>query len=231
MRTLKVVIADTDVLLQRLYSDLVSEEREYTVTECAANGPQLFEILRRADTNLVLLDVYLQDFDAMSEIEALRREFPRTDYIVLSSGEDPELVCKALCQGVFEYLVKPFSFERLRTSLRNYAAYYRGLTGRVRPWQQEDLDTLVSMKSPDPAWSGLRPIPKGLQPQYLDTVEEFLKNNSDTYSSQEIAETLGVSRSTSRRYLEFLLACGRVTAEYAYKKVGRPEKRYRIVLF
>ncbi|MDO5562816.1 MAG: HTH domain-containing protein, partial [Synergistaceae bacterium] len=65
----------------------------------------------------------------------------------------------------------------------------------------------------------------------LDVIENFLKDNYDNYSSQEIAEVLGVSGSTARRYLEFLLLSGRVTAEYAYRKVGRPEKRYRIVLF
>ena len=222
MRPLKVVIADTDDLLQRLYADLVSEEPEFAVAECVADRQGLIASLRRIEPELVLLDIYLKDFASEKDLGDLRKKFLRTDYIVLSSGGDPEIVRRTLCQGAFEYLVKPFSFEKLRAALKNYGVYYRSLAGTSQQWRHDDLDSLRS---------GGREIPKGLQPHYLDVIENFLKDNYDNYSSQEIAEVLGVSGSTARRYLEFLLLSGRVTAEYAYRKVGRPEKRYRIVLF
>ena len=127
-------------------------------------------------------------------------------------------------------MIKPFSFERLKLALRNYQVYHHSLTGRTRPWQQEDLDTLVSMKARDPSWANNRAIPKGLQLKCLNDIERFLRVNPDTFSAQEIGDRLGLSRSTARRYLEFLMMSERLVVEYAYRKVGRPEKRYRIAL-
>ncbi len=230
MRILKVLIAEADPLLQKLYSDLIASESAFTVLKCVSNGPQMFESMRCVEADLVLLDLYLKDFDALDSLDELRKEFPRTDYIVASSGEDPNLVRKALCQGVFEYLIKPFSFERLRLALRNYYIYHQSLTGRTRPWQQEDLDTLASLRTRDPSWANNRTIPKGLQLKCLNEVENFLRDNSETFSAKEVGEALGISRSTARRYLEFLTMNERVVVEYAYRRVGRPEKRYRMAL-
>ncbi|EGP19926.1 hypothetical protein GME_09524 [Halomonas sp. TD01] len=39
----------------------------------------------------------------------------------------------------------------------------------------------------------------------------------------------GESRSTARRYLEFLVAEQAVNAEIGYGDVGRPERRYRLL--
>ena len=230
LRILKVLIAEADPLLQKLYSDLIAEEHSYSVVKCVSTGPKLFEAIRFFQADLVLLDLYLRDFSAIEGLDELRKEFPRTDYIIASSGEDPELVRNALCQGVFEFLIKPFSFERLKLALRNYQVYHHSLTGRTRPWQQEDLDTLVSMKARDPSWANNRAIPKGLQLKCLNDIEQFLRVNPDTFSAQEIGDRLGLSRSTARRYLEFLMMSERLVVEYAYRKVGRPEKRYRIAL-
>ena len=230
LRILKVLIAEADPLLQKLYSDLIAEEHSYSVVKCVSTGPKLFEAIRLFQADLVLLDLYLRDFSAIEGLDELRKEFPRTDYIIASSGEDPELVRNALCQGVFEFLIKPFSFERLKLALRNYQVYHHSLTGRTRPWQQEDFDTLVSMKARDPSWANNRAIPKGLQLKCLNDIERFLRENPDTFSAQEIGDKLGLSRSTARRYLEFLMMSERLVVEYAYRKVGRPEKRYRIAL-
>lgn len=230
MRVLKVLIAETDLLLQKLYSDLVAEESAYVVLKCVSSGPDMFEVLNTVGADLVLLDLYLKEFDAIAGLEQLRKDFPRTDYIIVSSGENPDLVRNALCQGVFEFLIKPFSFERLRFAMRNYQIYHHSLTGRTRPWQQEDLDNLVSMKSRDPSWANNRVIPKGLQIKCLNDIENFLREHDDTFSAQEVSERLGISRSTARRYLEFLTIGERAIVEYAYRKIGRPEKRYRIML-
>lgn len=230
MRILKVLIAEADPLLQKLYADLIAEESAFAVLKCVSTGPQMFEALRCVDTDLVLLDLYLKEFDAVNGLDELRKEFPRMDYIVASSGENPELVRKAMCQGVFEFLIKPFSFERLRLALRNYQVYHHSLTGRTRPWQQEDLDMLISMKSRDPSWSNNRAIPKGLQLKCLNEIESLLKEKDETFSAQEVGDRLGISRSTARRYLEFLTLSERVVVEFAYRRVGRPEKRYRMAL-
>lgn len=209
---------------------MILNDTSFTLLKRVDTGPQMFEAMRCVDVDLVLLDLYLKEFSAFDEIDELRKEFPRTDYIVVSSGDNPELVRKAICVGVFEFLVKPFSFDRLRAALKNYQIYHHSLTGRTSPWQQEDIDALVAMKTHDPSWANNRTIPKGLQLKCLNDIESFLKENEGTFSAQEVGDRLGISRSTARRYLEFLTLSERVVVEYAYRRVGRPEKRYRMAL-
>ena len=131
LRSLKVLIAESDPLLQKLYSDVILNDTSFTLLKRVDTGPQMFEAMRCVDVDLVLLDLYLKEFSAFDEIDELRKEFPRTDYIVVSSGDNPELVRKAICAGVFEFLVKPFSFDRLRAALKNYQIYHHSLTGRT----------------------------------------------------------------------------------------------------
>lgn len=230
MNSIKVVIAETDPLLQKLYSDIISGDHALTLIKCVGTRAQLMETMKCVDVDLVMLDLFLKDFDGVKDFEELRKISTRTDYIVVSSGENPELVRRAICSGVFEFLIKPFSFERLRAALKNYRIYHHSLTGRTSPWQQEDLDALIAMKSHDPDWANGRTLPKGLQLQCLNDIEDFLKTHEGTFSAQEIGDEMGISRSTARRYLEFLTMSERVIVEYAYRKIGRPEKRYRLAL-
>ena len=50
--------------------------------------------------------------------------------------------------------------------------------------------------------------------------------NAETYMN--VGQAMGASRTTARRYLEFLVGRGELTAEVTYGSVGRPERRYRV---
>lgn len=50
--------------------------------------------------------------------------------------------------------------------------------------------------------------------------------NDINFSAEEVAAQVGVSRSTARRYLEYLISEGFLFAELIYGVVGRPERRY-----
>ena len=75
LRILKVLIAEADPLLQKLYSDLIAEEHSYSVVKCVSTGPKLFEAIRFFQADLVLLDLYLRDFSAIEGLDELRKEF------------------------------------------------------------------------------------------------------------------------------------------------------------
>lgn len=49
------------------------------------------------------------------------------------------------------------------------------------------------------------------------------------YTAETIAETIKLSRTTARRYLEYCLAQHKIEAEIEYGKVGRPQRIYRAV--
>jgi len=48
------------------------------------------------------------------------------------------------------------------------------------------------------------------------------------FTSEEIANNIGVSRITARRYLDYLEKEKKLVVDMEYGKVGRPKNKYRI---
>lgn len=70
-------------------------------------------------------------------------------------------------------------------------------------------------------------MPKGIDPLTLKKIRQvFDAASGQNFSAEEVGKEVGVSRSTARRYLEFLVADGFLAADLIYGAVGRPERRY-----
>jgi two-component system CitB family response regulator len=69
--------------------------------------------------------------------------------------------------------------------------------------------------------------PKGIDQLTLDKVTNYVTGMDRPFTAEQESAQLGMSRSTSRRYLEYLVSMGKVTAELSYGSVGRPERMYR----
>ena len=57
----------------------------------------------------------------------------------------------------------------------------------------------------------------------------MLTVNEEGITAEVLSSMVGVSRSTARRYLEYLISGKKVHAELIYGSVGRPERRYFLV--
>ncbi len=60
-------------------------------------------------------------------------------------------------------------------------------------------------------------------------MRELLKQQNEGITAEELGKLLGASRTTSRRYLEYLISIHEVKAELVYGIVGRPERKYYVV--
>jgi response regulator of citrate/malate metabolism len=56
--------------------------------------------------------------------------------------------------------------------------------------------------------------------------DTFKHPHPDGFNAEEVGDKIGTSRTTARRYLEYLTVSGHLTAELVYGAVGRPERRY-----
>jgi response regulator of citrate/malate metabolism len=70
-----------------------------------------------------------------------------------------------------------------------------------------------------------RPLPKGCSIETLRLVEAALNAAAGDVSAAEVAQELGTSRVSARRYLEYLHDEGTLDVRLKYG-VGRPERRY-----
>ena len=54
----------------------------------------------------------------------------------------------------------------------------------------------------------------------------MIDQTKEGVAAEKMGEHIGVSRTTARRYLEYLTSLGEIKADLAYGAVGRPERRY-----
>jgi response regulator of citrate/malate metabolism len=70
-------------------------------------------------------------------------------------------------------------------------------------------------------------MPKGIDTVTLDAViGVFNRGGRSALSATEVGEEIGISRTTARKYLEYLHAKGILSIHLDYGTKGRPERRY-----
>lgn len=223
MKKLSVLIAEEDPMLRSMYLDYTRKVPGFDIIGMVDSGEDLFISLKREAPDLVLMDLFLEGFDALEGLRYTRCAYSRTDIILMSCGKPPRVVSDALRMGAFEYLIKPFTFDRFYQALMVFRGYQLALRSRREPWNQEDLDQLIAARR--------RALvrheePKGFQQKLLVAVEELVQGACCPVTAVQVGSILSVSRTTARRYLEYLVESGRLRLLYDYQKVGRPVKRY-----
>ena len=70
-------------------------------------------------------------------------------------------------------------------------------------------------------------LPKGMSAESLREVTAVVRGAAAPMSAAEVAEAIGASRVTARRYLEHLADTGQAERAPRYGGGGRPEVEYR----
>lgn len=180
-----------------------------------------------APVDLILLDLHLPDGHGLGLLQRARTAGHLCDVIAVTSARDADVVRHAVAQGVVLYLLKPFTFATFRAKLEQYAAYRAGWqrtgSGEVA---QGEVDALLGALRPGRAEERAA-VPKGMSPETLQQVVEALRGAPTAQSASEVAERVGTSRVTARRYLEHLADAGQAERRPRYGAAGRPELEYR----
>lgn len=223
----RVLVVDDDFAVAMLHRGFVEAHGGFTVVGEAHTGAEAIEMVEETAPDLVLLDLYLPDMGGLDVLAALRaRHAAAVDVIAITAARELETVRTAMAGGVLHYLVKPFTAEVLRGRLDDYLrhrAELRRTEGADLDLDQEQVDRLLRKESPTRQAS----LPKGLSRRTLELVSQALVQREDTASAQEVADSIGTSRVSARRYLEHLVETGRARVEPRYGGTGRPENRYR----
>jgi response regulator of citrate/malate metabolism len=190
--------------------------------------------------DLVLLDIYLPDMSGLEVLRRLRAAGLTVDVIATTRARDLSVVQAAVSFGVTQYLVKPFTSAVVRQKLDRYAAYRASLAEQDLPVAQGEIDNLFGALRQTTENAGL---PKGISRESLQSVVASLRTALErdargahpeaeeevgARSAAEIARELGMSRVTTRRYLEYLVDAGLARRQARYGGgTGRPEFEYR----
>jgi response regulator of citrate/malate metabolism len=220
---IRTLIVEDDYHVATIHSAYVRKVRGFAVAGHAASAAGARAEIRRLAPTLVLLDLYLPDGNGLDLVrETLAsKDHLRPDFLVITAARDMASVRAAMQLGTVHYLVKPFRFPQLEERLNAYRDL-RGRLERIDEAEQHDVDTLYGLlRAP-------APLPKGRSAPTMTRVRELIQASSHDVSATEIADQVGISRSTAQRYLAELARQGKIELRLHYGATGRPEHRYRI---
>ena len=224
------VIIEDDPIITRLNQRYIEQDGRFAVLQTfAAAHPALFW-LRRNAVDLIVLDIHMPQMGGAELLQTLRAEGIDADVIMVTAANDTETAKAMLRLGAIDYLVKPFAYERFRFALDAFCRRRESVgSGTV---SQGDLDRLMFPgASPGHQAAAPAPVapPKGLQSQTLARIEAYLRSACDqTHTSEEIAQHVGLSVVTVRRYMNYLSEQQVIDSKMDYSTGGRPCIVYRI---
>ena len=219
-----VIIVEDEVEVAHLVAQYLFSTNRYKVIGMASDISTARSLLSAIVPDLLLLDVYLPDGNGLNLLAELRNQAIRSEVVLLTAAKEVQILEKAMQLGVFDFLVKPVLLSRLDQALSRFESRQLKLSA-TEELTQSVVDAF--MEVPTGATKAVTRLPKGVDQLTLQKIREvFDAKPQDKLTAQMVGEKLGVSRSTARRYLEFLLECHELAADQSYGSIGRPERCY-----
>jgi two-component system CitB family response regulator len=224
MDNLSVVIAEDDQKISEIQNRFIEKIAGFDVVGIGNTISESEQIIDVFQPDLVLLDVYFPDGNGVDLLWKIRRLYKNTDVIFITAAKEVEILQDAIRGGAFDYILKPMTFSRFQATLGKFLEHRNKLLDMTR-LDQSGVDQIIH-PAQDPAMKEVR-VPKSIDPLTLERVEdEVAKLNDDGVNAEAMGQQVGVSRTTARRYLEFLVSKGTVKPSLVYGSVGRPERLY-----
>jgi response regulator of citrate/malate metabolism len=222
-RPVRVLVVEDEPVAAEAHSAYVERVTGFVVAATVGTSQAALQALQDTAVDVVLLDMNLPDRHGLEVIRAMRAGGHRADVIAVTSARDLDVVRSAVSLGVVQYVLKPFVFATLRERLLAYRAYREQVHRSGQVGTQAEVDEVIG---------GLRAsvaatLPKGMGEELLGRVSAALRTAEAGLSASELADAVGVSRVTARRYAEFLCEGRLAVRRSRYAGPGRPEVEYR----
>lgn len=214
-----MLLVEDDPMVVEISQEFIKEDPDFKVVGVANSGTEAVNLTTKLAPDLILLDNFLPDFNGTAVIEKVRAVNKKVDFIMITAAKEVPIVQELLRLGVRDYLIKPYLKQRLLQALQNYKQFY--LTLNQTQVSQADLDRLGTVSVSEEL------IPKGFSPVTEEKIVGLMKEKSDGITAEEIADSIGITVVSARRYLKLLQDKKIVDCDLLYGKQGRPTYVFR----
>ncbi|TQR34281.1 response regulator [Lysinibacillus sphaericus] len=222
-----VWIIEDDFRVAKIHADYVHNIKGFIVTENLRTGKETIEKLKTTSSlpEIVLTDLYIPDVEGCSLVSHIRHLYPSIKIIVISAATEISLIKDILDLGISDYLIKPFEEQRLQRAFQKYLQEHH-LFQNSKNVTQKDLDSLFYRESSTKIIDE-ETFVKGIDLHTLQIVKSIFEDlKTQELTASQLSELIGSSRSTARRYLEYLVGEQFLQTKLIYGTVGRPERKY-----
>ena len=108
----KILLIDDEPDSCKALSMLLSREG-YRVESCNS-GEQALPLLKKQSFELIISDLFLPGVSGIDILKQVKEAYPLTCVILITGNASAETAVEAMKEGAFDYITKPFNFEKLK---------------------------------------------------------------------------------------------------------------------
>ncbi|BAI80231.1 two-component system, NtrC family, response regulator AtoC [Deferribacter desulfuricans SSM1] len=113
---LKILVVDDDKNSRDIIK--LSLENSYEV-DVALNGVHALELIRSKSYDVVICDYVMNEIDGIEVLKKLRKIGSNAVFILITAFGSSDIAIKAIQEGAYEYLSKPFKMSKLKQIIQN----------------------------------------------------------------------------------------------------------------
>ena len=229
----KIVLIEDDPMVREVNRQYIEQVEGFEIVATAGNGLEGIEKIKEYQPHLVFMDIFMPKLGGVDTLAEIRSQQLQVDVITVTAANDRPTIQHILQLGVFDYIMKPFTFERIEQTLVNYRQFKKKMN-ESDDFTQQELDDVMQKA---PQVNGVattlmtkptlqEELPKGFNKATLDKVMTYLQGKSDGASADDVAANVGVARVTARRYLDLMEKRNMIQVDSVYGNIGRPINLY-----
>ena len=219
---IRIIVVEDDPLVAQLNAAYLGRMDGFEVTGIFSNGQDALEYLKRNPVELAVVDVYMPVCSGVELLRQMRGSGIQTAVIMITAATEMKIVEESLRLGIEDYLIKPFSYDRLRDSVLRFRDKNALVQNSSRA-SQAMVDRLLGN------YQKKKDLPKGLNAKTLEAIRMVMNREPEgDHTCESLSSATGLSRVTVRHYLNYLIDTGILTSAIDYETGGRPRVLYRL---
>jgi len=112
-RAIRIMIVDDHPIVRQGFAGMIATEPTMQVVAEAANGEQAIEQFRKHRPDITLMDLRMPGMSGVQAIAEIRKEYPNSRIIVLTTYDGDEDIYRALQAGAHGYLLKDMYCDQI----------------------------------------------------------------------------------------------------------------------
>jgi len=174
---IRILIAEDQSLLRGALASLLGLEADFDIIAQAKDGTSALRQIQRLKPDVLVTDIEMPGLTGIELAEQVRRKFPQTRVMIVTTFDRPGYLKRAMDAGVTGYILKDAPSDQLANAIRTVASGRRAVAPELAA----------------AAWSVSDPL--------NDREREILRLAEAGKTNRDIGELLNLSTGTVRNYL------------------------------
>lgn len=224
-----VIIVEDDLMVCAILERQISRFEELKLTGVFNRAADALEYITEnpLGVDLVLLDHYMPNMTGIEFLKKLRESHNDIQVIMITSADDYTVIRSAMCCGICDYVLKPFSGPRIEKAIGRFETVMK-LRAETEVWTQDKIDAMLCPHkhyNMDGSFSNQTLRSNKINSSTLVSVRNYMSaHKGEKLPLSVISKGLDLSTVTVRRYLKHLNSLGEVNITLDSKTGGRPSE-------